>query len=102
MKRPAALLLLALLLTACGEPVHGRVKDKHFEDGHYQPITTTHCTYSGKTTICVPTQQLIWYSDAWYLTVCNDDDGCTNVEVGQGIYDSTQVGDYYDEREVAQ
>lgn len=107
-----ALVLLALLLGACGGGIHeGTVIGRSYDDPddwlYLQPIPHTMCFPEGKVTSCTTTYTFIPIpmhdGPHWFLKLekCTVGDGDTrdcehgDIEVTEQTYNTVRDGDYY-------
>lgn len=99
-----SLSLAALLLTGCGEAIFGKVQERDFEAAHYYTYTTCVWIYNGKSSSCIPVQNVGHVDDRWSLKVCRPlhrwwRSDCTWTDVSQATFYKKDVGSNYDSRE---
>lgn len=87
----AAAALAALALTGCTQIASGTVHNRQYSPGY--SYTSTTCSKSGKSTICMPYTQ---YQPAlWELDLYQSADTHGWRSVDQHEYDSCNIGDQY-------
>lgn len=89
------LVLVIVSLTACGAPSKGTVKEKDYDPG-YSYWQAGYTTCSGTPSRCTTTPGYYVYVPESYDLLIADYEVEGWVEVSQRTYDSTNIGDYYD------
>lgn len=87
--------LLLLMLCGCGK-VSGTVADKYIVPAHNEIIVQPSIVFgsNGMSTAFTPTN--VYLGDTYILVVENGTER-TEIEVDKGVYDSVEVGDFFQE-----
>ena len=88
----SGVIVLAVIVTAAFIPDHtsGTVVSKHVVAAHEE--TTTSCNMIGKTMLCLPNTYKV---DTAYVLSLADGKDKSSAEVDKAVFDSTNVGTYF-------